>query len=203
MGPFTAIFPPRATDASIESIQKQLWDTSLDESQHAMSVNVLGPFYTFVAFLRLLEAGNTHANSRGRVEFIQSQFITICSLASFSRKEHVGHAYLASKAALVHLTKNLATNFGPLGIRANAIAPGFYITEMTEVGTLPCHSLMRATNRYQFVVDGKDLTQPGSMPKEIFPMTRSGAPEVSWTVVVGEHDLLMLVQRILLALFCF
>ncbi len=43
--------------------------------------------------------------------------------------------YSASKAGMVGLAKSTAKELGPRGIRANAIAPGFIITEMT--GQLP------------------------------------------------------------------
>ncbi|WP_342566462.1 SDR family oxidoreductase [Paenibacillus sp. FSL R7-0345] len=40
--------------------------------------------------------------------------------------------YSAAKAALVNYSKNLATQFGPKGIRINALAPGFTETESAE-----------------------------------------------------------------------
>lgn len=40
--------------------------------------------------------------------------------------------YAASKAALGNMTKALATEWGPQGIRVNAIAPGFILTDLTR-----------------------------------------------------------------------
>ncbi len=40
--------------------------------------------------------------------------------------------YAMSKAALAHMTRSLAMEWGPLGIRVNALAPGFILTDLTQ-----------------------------------------------------------------------
>jgi len=42
-------------------------------------------------------------------------------------------AYNASKAAVHHLTRSLAAEWGPYGVRVNALAPGYIKTEMAPV----------------------------------------------------------------------
>ncbi len=59
--------------------------------------------------------------------------IVIASVAAL----HVGTqmkaaAYYASKAAALHLTRALAAEWGPHGIRVNAICPGFFPSKMTS-----------------------------------------------------------------------
>lgn len=41
-------------------------------------------------------------------------------------------AYYASKAAALHLTRSLAVEWGPYGIRVNAICPGFFPSKLTN-----------------------------------------------------------------------
>jgi NAD(P)-dependent dehydrogenase (short-subunit alcohol dehydrogenase family) len=59
---------------------------------------------------------------------------SIVTLASVEGVEGTagGSAYNASKGGVVLLTKNVAIDYGPRGIRANAICPGFVDTPLTE-----------------------------------------------------------------------
>ncbi len=57
--------------------------------------------------------------------------INMCSAAIDTPAPTLG-AYAVSKSALAQLTKTLALEAGPAGIRVNAIAPGFIATSMTS-----------------------------------------------------------------------
>jgi len=59
---------------------------------------------------------------------------TIVNIASVNAlRGHAGVAvYSATKAALVGLTRSLAVELGPAGIRVNCVAPGFFESEMTR-----------------------------------------------------------------------
>ena len=114
---------PQSQDApqakSLEEFQASLWKQDLDDFGNTFKVNVAGVFFCAVAFLGLLDKGN----KKGNVE-TRSQIIMTSSIAGFNRQVPGGYAYGQSKAAVTHLTKQLATTLGPYAIRANALAPG-------------------------------------------------------------------------------
>jgi gluconate 5-dehydrogenase len=59
--------------------------------------------------------------------------IVVASTAALRTGMHMkAAAYYASKAAALHLTRALATEWGPHGIRVNAICPGFFPSKMTK-----------------------------------------------------------------------
>ena len=75
-----------------------------------------------------LEAGK-HMRERG-----SGSIINIGSMSGMIvNRPQMQPAYNASKAAVHHLTKSLAAEWGPLGIRVNALAPGYCKTEMAPV----------------------------------------------------------------------
>lgn len=61
--------------------------------------------------------------------------VNVTSIAGSRVHPFAGAAYSTSKAALAALTREMANDFGPLGVRVNAIAPGEVETSILSPGT--------------------------------------------------------------------
>lgn len=73
--------------------------------------------------------------TRGALPFLkQSPAGSIVNIASVQgiRGQPHAMAYATAKGGLVNLTRCMAVDFGPFGIRANAVAPGYIDTRMAE-----------------------------------------------------------------------
>ena len=105
--------------SSLQEFQSTLWSHSFEDYTQTFAVNSSAVFFSTIAFLGLLHAGN----EKGNVEQ-KSQVIATSSTGGFHRYVPGGYAYGQSKAATTHMMKQLATNLVPYGIRANVIAPG-------------------------------------------------------------------------------
>jgi len=78
------------------------------------------------------------ALARGLVDELskaQGCVVNVTSIAGSRVHPFAGSAYATSKAALASLTREMAHDFGPRGIRVNAIAPGEIDTVMLSPGT--------------------------------------------------------------------
>ena len=99
------------------AVFKPALETSLAEFQRTLDVNLTGPFLLTKACVPLMGKG--------------SAIVNITSISGL-RASALRIAYGTSKAALAHLTKQLALELSVLGIRVNAVAPGPVDTAMAK-----------------------------------------------------------------------
>jgi gluconate 5-dehydrogenase len=89
------------------------------------------------AFREVLDANLTSAflvareAARGMIARRRGKIINVCSLMSEIGRNTIA-AYTASKGGLKMLTKAMAVEWGPHGLQANGIGPGYFVTEMTK-----------------------------------------------------------------------
>ena len=76
----------------------------------------------------------SQAIGRAMVERRSGAIVNVSSMsARIVNRPQMQPAYNASKAAVDHLTRSLAAEWAPFGVRVNALAPGFVNTEMTPI----------------------------------------------------------------------
>ncbi len=129
-----AISPKEVSGKRLDSIS-----TEMDDWRHVFQVNFFSPIMLARGLFEEL------SKTRGTV-------VNVTSIAGGRVHPFAGTAYATSKAALASLTREMAADFGPHGIRVNAIAPG-------EIKT----SILSPETEKQLVPD--------------IPMKRLGTPE--------------------------
>ncbi len=124
-----AISPKAAGGRRLSSLE-----TNLDVWDHVFRVNFFAPITLARGLVEELKA------AKGSV-------VNVTSIAGSRVHPFAGTAYSTSKATLAALTREMAADFGPLGIRVNAIAPGEIDTPILSPGTekiveqIPLHRL--------------------------------------------------------------
>ena len=98
--------------------QKLFQDVTGEEWRRMLDVNLSGAAYLAQAALP-----GMISRKRGEIVFVSS----VWGVCGASCEAH----YSASKAGLIGLTKALAKEAGPSGVRVNAVAPGVIQTDMT------------------------------------------------------------------------
>ncbi|KAH8159700.1 hypothetical protein CIB48_g8541 [Xylaria polymorpha] len=162
---------------SIQELRKSLFEgVSMQEFTETMNVNTTGAYFTILAFLELLDAGNKNALKGGfgkplregsKVPLIQSQAIVTSSIGAYSRERATPPAYSASKSAVAHIAQHAATNLAPYQIRVNTLAPGFFMSEMAE-----------------FIVTARDPETDGLDHPDFMPARRWGTEdEISGSIL--------------------
>jgi NAD(P)-dependent dehydrogenase (short-subunit alcohol dehydrogenase family) len=102
---------PRVQEGALENYTTERWARVID-------INLSGIFATARAAARHMRPRRS-----GRI-------IVTTSLAATKVEPAIGAAYMAAKAGARHLMHTIALEFAAYGITANAIAPGFFVTNI-------------------------------------------------------------------------
>lgn len=95
------------------------------EFERLFDTNVRGAFFLAQAVgRRMIEHSRTNSGFRGRI-------VNIASAAGLRPFAGLG-VYAMSKAAVIHMTRMQALEWGRFGINVNAVCPGYIRTEMNE-----------------------------------------------------------------------
>lgn len=132
--------------AGIE-IEKTVEDTSLDDWNRIFAINVTGTFLTSKHALPMLRASD-HAS-----------IINFGSYDGYIADPKLA-AYCATKGAVHMITKAMAVDHGPEGIRVNAICPGYIDTPMLA----------------QFYPDSVDPAEARTEAEFVHPLRTIGTP---------------------------
>lgn len=133
----------------------EAFDTHPDSAfAKVMDLNVRGVFNTIRLFTPMLE-------KRGTVEDPSRVVITasVAGLGVGTLGKNGTYGYSASKAAVLHLGRNLALELGPRHIAVNSICPGFFPTKMSN-------GLLEISGGKEHIAQGNPLKKLGR-PEDI------------------------------------
>lgn len=112
------------------STTQRLVDVTPDDYAFVMDTNLRGGFFVAQETAKRMIARAKGAEKNGS-PLPQSRIINIASVAGLKVLSQIG-VYCMSKAAVVHMTKAMALEWGRLGINTNAICPGYIDTEINH-----------------------------------------------------------------------
>ena len=120
------------------AVFKPALETTFQEWRHVLSTNLDGAFLCTQAFAAVMTRQRSGA------------IVNIASISGL-RASTLRVAYGTSKAALIHMTKQHAAEFGNYGVRVNVICPGPVETEMAKL----VHSVAIRSDYYDTIPLGR------------------------------------------------
>jgi NAD(P)-dependent dehydrogenase (short-subunit alcohol dehydrogenase family) len=108
---------------------QKIVEVSPEDFEHIFDVNTRGAFFVAQEVGKRMIA---RAQGAAPGTFIGGRIVNIASVLGLKVLGRVG-VYAMSKAAVIHMTKAMALEWGRYGINVNAICPGYIDTEMTHL----------------------------------------------------------------------
>jgi len=107
---------------------RKLVDVTPDDYDHVMDTNTRGAFFVAQEVARRMIA-----RSKGEAPgtYTGGRIVNVASMAGLGVAPGIG-VYAMSKAAVVHMTRAMALEWGRFGINVNALCPGYIDTEINH-----------------------------------------------------------------------
>ena len=110
------------------STTQRIQDVSEDDYDFVMGTNTKGAFFVAQEVGKRMLA---RAKGQAPGSYTGGRIVNIASMAGLKVLPQIG-VYCMSKAAVVHMTKAMACEWGKYGINVNAICPGYIDTEINH-----------------------------------------------------------------------
>ena len=145
-------------DRPVAELDEEVWHTTL-------AINLTGTFLCCKYAIPFMAEKRT------------GSIINVISRACFNANDL--HAYSASKAGVLSLTKNIAVSYAPHNVRANAISPGGIETPMS----LQVRDTPETADRYLRGLPLRRLAQPVEVSRLALYLASDESPHVTGTVM--------------------
>ena len=110
------------------STTQRLQEVSEEDYDFVFDTNTKGAFFVAQEVAKRMLA---RANGAAPGTYVGGRIVNIASMAGLKVLPQIG-VYCMSKAAVVHMTKAMAAEWGRFGINVNAICPGYIDTEINH-----------------------------------------------------------------------
>jgi NAD(P)-dependent dehydrogenase (short-subunit alcohol dehydrogenase family) len=163
---------PRNPEGALENYTDERWNRVLD-------INLNGIFATLRAGARLMRPQRS-----GRM-------IVTTSVAAYQCEPAIGAAYMTAKAGAAHLMRQVALELAAYQITVNAIAPGFFATNIGGGHAKQPHvqeamSKMIPMHRVGFAEDMKGLALFLASPASAYLTGQQISIDGGWTLGVAD-----------------
>ncbi|RYY28459.1 MAG: SDR family oxidoreductase [Sphingomonadales bacterium] len=164
----------RNYDAVEPGTMRPLHETTREAWGRVLDINL-----TATAFLIREALPHLKASGKGAI-------VTLASILGF-RGDLTDHAYTATKAAIINLTRSVAITYGAQNVRANCIAPGLIDTEMSAA-TMGASFMQSETGRFRVSALGR-AGKPEEIASIIAFLASDDASFVSGAMLVADGGL--------------
>lgn len=159
------------------SATQRLQDVGEADYDFVFDTNTKGAFFVAQEVGKRMIA---RANGAAPGSFVGGRIVNIASMAALKVLPQIG-VYCMSKAAVVHMTKAMAVEWGRFGINVNAICPGYIDTELNHA-----HWQTEQGRKLIEMLPRKRLGQPGDLDALLVMLCSNESQFINGAVVAAD-----------------